>query len=233
MTKSVVLIVEDELLDIELYKEMFAGRYDLLIAQTGEHAAGIAEKEAVDLILLDVMLPDTNGIELCRKLKSVKKLQHIPVIIITSLDTPEDKMHALQVGANDFLNKPVDRTELLLKVKNHLIILEQYNQIKMQNREINRFVEIMAHDFKNPLAVIMGYNELIADRAEDDSVRGYCDAVRRNSQRMLDGINEILDIRRIESSSFNIKLEKFDLPEQIADIAGEWMVAGFGRTAIS
>ncbi len=223
-TKNTVLIVEDELLNIEIYKELLEEKYRLVIAKNGRESITIMENEPPDLVLLDVMLPDSSGIDLCRRFKNNPSLQHIPIIIVTTLDSPEDKIKALEAGANDYLTKPVDRTELFLKVQNHLIILKQYNQIKKQNEEISRYVGVIIHDLKNPLAVIMGYVDLLEDLVEGGTMGQYLSKVGRNAQKMLDSIGEILDIQKVRRSSFDIKREAFDLNRRIEQISSEWKV---------
>jgi two-component system sensor histidine kinase/response regulator len=180
------------------------------------------------------MLPDHDGIDLCKTFKRSKKLLHIPIIIVTTLDSPDDKIKALEAGANDFLTKPVDKPELLLKIQNHLTILEQFKQIKKQNDEINKYVEVIVHDLNNPLAVIMGYIGLIESYIEDPLTRDFIAKVITNAQGMRDSINEILDIQKIHRSSFIIKFEKFNLIQRIEEISSEWgILAGKKRININ
>lgn len=232
--KNRVLIVEDELLNIEIYKELLEEEYRLSVAETGKKCIAVMEKDPPDIVLLDVMLPDAGGIDLCRRFKNDHSLRHIPIIIVTTLDSPEDKIKALEAGANDYLTKPVDRTELFLKVQNHLIILEQYKRIKEQNEEIGRYVGVIVHDLKNPLAIIMGYIELLRDMVEENTQKQYLARVSKSAQKMLDSICEILDVQKIHRSSFNIKMEAFELNQRIMEISSEWKIlAGQKRIGIN
>lgn len=228
ITKNNILIVEDEVFNIELYKEMLKGQFQLQIAENGEQAIRIMETGAAeqkpDALLLDIMLPDINGMDLCRRFKENKDLVHIPIIMATSLDSPEDKILALEAGANDFLTKPVDRHELKLKLKNHLTILEQFKQIKNQNAEINRFVEAIVHDLKNPLTAIVGYIDLLSGIVPDEATRRYVDQVGMAAQRMRHSIGEILDIQQIRRSSFTINTNAFDVNLRIEEIVPDWQV---------
>lgn len=227
-TMNRILIVEDEIFNIELYKEILEGQFQLVIAENGEQAIRFMEtgppEEKPDAVLLDIMLPDINGMELCRRFKENKELVHIPIIMATSLDSPEDKINALEAGANDFLTKPVDRHELKLKLKNHLTILEQFKQIKLQNAQINRFVEAIVHDLKNPLTAIVGYIDLLTGIIPDEATRKYVDQVGMAAQRMRRSISEILDIQRIRRSSFNISIDTFDVNHRIREIVPDWQV---------
>jgi two-component system sensor histidine kinase/response regulator len=232
--KNKVLIVEDELLNIEIYKELLEEKYRLSVAETGKKCAVIMEKDPPDIVLLDVMLPDISGIELCRRFKSDLSLRHIPIIIVTTLDSPEDKIKALEVGANDYLTKPVDRSELFFKVQNHLTILEQYRLIKEQNEEISRYVGMIVHDLKNPLAIIMGYIDMLKNLVGDNTHKQYLAKVSKSSQKMLNSINAILDVQKIYRSSFNIKQEKFELNRRIREISAEWKIlAGQKRIGLN
>lgn len=193
-----ILIVEDDPVNVEIYRTMLQNKYKLLIAENGKRAEEVMEQTPPDIVLLDIMLPDANGVDLCRKFKNADKSKHIPLILVTALDQLEDKLKGLQAGANDYLNKPVDELELQLKIKNHLIIQEQYTLIKKQNEEINRFVDVMLHDLKNPLTVIMGYIELIYEMSTDDFIVNSLKKVSASSEQMLDNINRVLDIQKRE-----------------------------------
>lgn len=232
--KNKVLIVEDELLNIEIYKELLEEKYQLSVAETGKKCVALMERDTPDIVLLDVMLPDASGIELCRRFKSDHLLRHIPIVIVTTLDSPEDKIKALEAGANDYLNKPVDRTELFLKVQNHLTILEQYRLIKEQNEEISRYVGMIVHDLKNPLAIIMGYIDLLKDMTDNNTKKQYLARVNKSAGKMLESISAILDVQKIYRSSFNIKQEKFELNRRIKEISAEWKIlAGQKRIGLN
>ena len=87
----------------------------------------MAEKEIPGLIMLDVMMPDMNGFEVVEKLKALPATCNIPIIMVTALDDRESRLYALQAGADEFISKPVDRTELVLRIKN-ILALQEYRQ---------------------------------------------------------------------------------------------------------
>jgi two-component system cell cycle response regulator len=114
-----VLVVDDvdanvKLLEARLTAEYFAVR----TARSGAEALQICARERVDVVLLDVMMPGMDGFEVCRRLKAEPRTQHIPVIMITALDQPSDRVKGLVAGADDFLTKPVDDIALITRVKN-------------------------------------------------------------------------------------------------------------------
>ena len=104
-----VLVVDDILANVKLLEARLAAEYfDVLTAYNGQEALDICERERVDVVLLDVMMPGMDGFEACRRLKANPKTHHIPVVMVTALDQPSDKVRGLESGADDFLTKPVD-----------------------------------------------------------------------------------------------------------------------------
>lgn len=114
-----VLVVDDIVANIKLLEARLTAEYfEVLTASNGADALNICETQRTDIVLLDVMMPDMDGFEVCRQLKSNPKTQHIPVVMVTALDQPSDKVMGLEAGADDFLTKPVDEVALITRVKN-------------------------------------------------------------------------------------------------------------------
>jgi two-component system cell cycle response regulator len=113
-----VLIVDDIPTNVRLLEARLTAEYfEVLTASSGREALAICERGEVDLVLLDVMMPEMDGFEVCRRLKSSQVTHHIPVLMITALDQPSDRVRGLEVGADDFLTKPVDDIQLMARVK--------------------------------------------------------------------------------------------------------------------
>ena len=113
-----MLIVDDIPTNVRLLEaRLTAEYYDVLTASSGREALGICEVAEVDIVLLDVMMPEMDGFEVCLALKANPKTQHIPILMITALDQPSDRVRGLEVGADDFLTKPVDDIQLMARVK--------------------------------------------------------------------------------------------------------------------
>jgi len=132
--KPVILLVDDSPLSIKMIKKLLSSlKYTILQAESGDEAIEIAEKAEIDLILLDIMMPGKNGYEVCRILKERKKTAHIPVIMVTSLNDAESKKKSLKAGADDFITKPYEKTEIFARTKS-LIKLRKLNK-KLSNAE--------------------------------------------------------------------------------------------------
>ncbi len=114
-----VLVVDDILANVKLLEARLSAEYfEILTAYSGREALDILSRERVDVVLLDVMMPGMDGFEVCRRIKQTPKLAHLPVIMVTALDQPSDKVQGLEAGADDFLTKPVDDIALITRVKN-------------------------------------------------------------------------------------------------------------------
>jgi two-component system cell cycle response regulator len=114
-----VLVVDDILANVKLLEARLQAEYfEVLTAFSGPEALDVCARERVDVILLDVMMPGMDGFEACRRLKAVPATQDVPVIMVTALDQPSDRLQGLEAGADDFLTKPVDEIALITRVKN-------------------------------------------------------------------------------------------------------------------
>ena len=131
MENNTILIIDDDENDIKLLKGMLKSEnYNLLSAFRGEEGLKIVADTPPDLILLDVLMPEMDGFEVCRRLKQEQKTRIIPVVMITALKEKEYCLKALEEGADDFLSKPVDKTELIARIKSLLRIRTYHNALQ-------------------------------------------------------------------------------------------------------
>ncbi|TAN44263.1 MAG: response regulator [Nitrospirae bacterium] len=123
--KKKILIVDDEDRNLRLLSLILSNYgYDFVAARNGAEAVETACKLLPDLVLLDIMMPGMDGYEACRRLKADGLTAHIPVVMVTALEDRESKLKGLEAGANDFLSKPVDSSELMVRVRNLLKVKE-------------------------------------------------------------------------------------------------------------
>jgi len=139
--KEKVLIVDDEVMNIELLRAYLDEKYEVVSATDGHEALEKVKNEMPDIILLDVMMPEMNGYQVCEHLKSDEETQFIPVIMVTALSGRNDWISGIEAGADEFLTKPVNKLELLtrinslLRIKNlHFDLLAEKDKLEMQNR---------------------------------------------------------------------------------------------------
>ena len=158
--KPKVLIVDDDLTNRTMLQAMLTPlNYDVLKAENGIKALEIMKKMEVDLVLLDLMMPEMDGFETCRRIKSNPKTQMIPVILITCLDDMESKVKGIEVGADDFLTKPASRVELIARTKS--LIKQRFLVSSLINIETVLFSLARAVEAKD--AYTQGHTERVAN----------------------------------------------------------------------
>jgi signal transduction histidine kinase len=229
-----ILVVDDDPRNVRLVESMLKpSGYAILPAYDGREALRLVENGRPDLLLLDVMMPELSGFDLCTLLRARHETRLLPILMVTALNALEDKVRGLEVGADDFLSKPINRTELLAKVRSILRVKRLQDQLETANRELlltQRFKESMSqmvvHDLKNPLAGIMGniqllqmqHERLAAPRREELLQRSFDSA--RQMARM---IQNILEVAKLEEQKMPLKPEPLDVAgivaEQTAEIA--------------
>lgn len=138
-----ILVVDDDELNLKLVASMIEAQgHEVVTAINGRGALDKAVSFQPDLILLDIMLPDINGYEVCKTLKVQGETHLIPIVFITALDDRESRLAGLEAGADDFLTKPIDKSELILRVKN-LLRVKDYETLLM---EYNKTLEATVHE---------------------------------------------------------------------------------------
>ncbi|MBC8015048.1 MAG: PleD family two-component system response regulator [Sporomusaceae bacterium] len=128
-----ILIVDDTRFNIQIMTNMLANDYKIFYATSGKTALEIAMSERVDLILLDVIMPEMDGYEVCKKLKSDPHTQNIPIIFVSALKDVEDETKGLEMGAIDYIFKPVSPAILKMRVKNHLELKRYRDLLEQQS----------------------------------------------------------------------------------------------------
>jgi two-component system, cell cycle response regulator len=135
-----VLVVDDVPANVKLLEARLSAEYfDVATAHSGAEALAACDRAECDIVLLDVMMPDMDGFEVCHRLKSNPATHHIPVVMVTALDQPSDRVRGLQAGADDFLTKPVSDLALIARVRSLTRLKMMTDELRMRamtSREI-------------------------------------------------------------------------------------------------
>jgi putative two-component system response regulator len=150
MANEKILIVDDEEPNLKiLINWLVSQRYDIEVAVNGKEAVEKSKAYSPDLIILDIMMPVMDGYDACRLIKADPGTANIPIIMVTALDDRESKLKGLDVGANDFLSKPIDRTELTIRVKNLLKVKEFADFMLRHNKILEKEVRERTQDLRD------------------------------------------------------------------------------------
>lgn len=136
--KDLILVVDDQPNNLKVLASVIGKKYTLSAAPNGKFALNILEKIKPDLILLDIMMPDMNGFEVCQKIKENNSTKEIPIIFLTAKTEIEDVIKGFDLGAVDFITKPFIPKEILARIENHLNFSRAKKIILDQKLEINK-----------------------------------------------------------------------------------------------
>src|SRR3954471_19526108 len=198
MAAPFILVVDDQPINVQLLKRKLE-REGIRIATAfnGIEALDIVQKDKPDLILLDVVMPDMDGIEVCQRLHNSEDTRGIPIIFVTARTTKESKLEGLSVGAVDYITKPIDLDETLARVQTQLRFVTINRQLVDLTRRleesrkaatIGAVTQGIAHNLNNLLGVVIGYLDL---------VKAYYDKpeqVKKNAQHVEDAVQRIVTI---------------------------------------
>lgn len=237
-----VLVVDDEPKNVMLLQDLLEARgYTVLSASDGEKGLELARARVPDVVLLDVMMPRLNGFDVCRKLKAEQKTAMIPVLLVTSLDARQDRLAGIDAGANDFITKPIDSGDLVLRVRNAVATKRLHDRVtnqlqRLQELEAARdtLTHMVVHDLRSPLTGLRGYLELLGAVANGNAeVAEYASEADAIARRLTEMISQVLDMSRLESGQMPLSLKETDLkallPAAVASLgpAPEGITVGF------
>jgi two-component system, sensor histidine kinase and response regulator len=202
MSAPKILVVDDQPINVQLLKRKLEKEgMEILTAYNGQEALLLAERTPPDLILLDVMMPDMDGIEVCQRLQANESLRQIPVIFVTARTSKEGKIEGLGVGAVDYITKPIDLDETLARVQTQLRFVQiNREMLDLQRRlvEARRAATIgavtqgVAHNLNNLLGVVIGYLDLIkAHHDKPEQVKKNAQSVEKAVQRIVGIIKQL------------------------------------------
>ncbi len=221
-TETTVMIVDDVPENLMLLEALLREKgYRVQSLPGGEFALKVAANRPPDIILLDINMPQMDGYEVCRRLKAQEELKDIPVLFLSALDDPIDKVKAFAAGGVDYIAKPFHFEEVGARVAVHLELrkareeLKQQNRILRENLQLREQIEgITAHDLKsplNPIVVLPGLIRKLGPLTEKQAL--YLDAVERAGREMLALITISLDLLKIEQGTYAYTPADVDLLE--------------------
>ena len=225
-----ILIVDDVISNVLLLKILLTNeKFQVCTASNGNMCIEMAKSEHPDLILLDVMMPDLNGFDTAVILKKDPETQEIPIIFLTALNNPSDLVKGFQVGANDFLTKPFNKEELVMRVMHQIQLVAAKRIIVKQNEELKRTISnrdkmysVIAHDLRSPMASIrMVLNlavNVVSPETVGDEIFGLLDKANRESEETHDLLDNLLKWTKSQTGRLNVVYQDIDLDDIVPGV---------------
>lgn len=220
-----VLIVDDVVSNVLLLKILLTNeKFQVCTANNGTTCIEVTKKEHPDLILLDVMMPDISGFDTAVILKKDDETKDIPIIFLTALNTPQDLVHGFQVGASDFLTKPFNKEELVMRVMQQISLVAAKRIIEKQNAELratltnrDKMYSVIAHDLRSPMASIRMVLNLAVNVVSPDVVGeeifNLLDKANRESEETHDLLDNLLKWTKSQTGRLNVVYQDIDLDD--------------------
>ena len=225
-----ILIVDDVVSNVLLLKILLTNeQFQVCTANNGTTCIEVAKTEHPDLILLDVMMPDINGFDTAVVLKKDATTRDIPIIFLTALNTPQDLVRGFQVGANDFLTKPFNKEELVMRVMQQISLVAAKRIIEKQNSELratlnnrDKMYSVIAHDLRSPMASIRMVLNLVVASASPETVGQelytLLDQANRESEEVHDLLDNLLKWTKSQTGRLTVVKQELNLNDIIPGV---------------
>ena len=225
-----ILIVDDVISNVLLLKILLTNeKFQVCTANNGTTCIEQAKKEHPDLILLDVMMPDISGFDTAVILKKDEETKDIPIIFLTALNTPADLVHGFKVGASDFLTKPFNKEELVMRVTQQISLVAAKRIIEEQNAELratlnnrDKMYSVIAHDLRSPMASIrMVLNLVVASTSPElvgPELYELLDKANKESEDVHDLLDNLLKWTKSQTGRLNVVIQDLDLNDIIPGV---------------
>jgi len=232
--KHRVLIVDDEPSARQTAEALLLPEgYDLASAASGQECLTLLASSAVDLILLDVMMPGMDGFEVCSRLKANDAWRHIPIILVTALDNRETLVRGLDAGADDFLAKPVNGLELRARTRSMLRIKSQYDALEEMLAVREKMANLIVHDARAPLTVIAGHSDSLKQSIADPTMSHGLQQIFDQAMRLEGFLNDLLMVAKSRHDELTLNRAPVDVRRLVANVGESYSAAISKRRKIT
>lgn len=227
-----LLVVDDELMNRRLLERIFQREYTVVPASSGHEALEILEDTPIDVVLLDVMMPGLSGLQTLERIRKNPYTANLPVILVTAMVAKEDIVRGLQLGASDYVTKPIEQDVLAARVRTQVTLKRLMDEREAQLEELtrvqemkDRFLQIASHDLKGPLGNVDMATHLIrrfiAD-IDNPQAAHLLDLIEVSVETMKTVIADFLDAAALQTGGLQLKLEPISLEPAVLEIVDQY-----------
>jgi len=217
LRNSRVLIVDDVLANIQIAKAILQmDGYQVTTAESGPEALKVLKNSPIDLMLLDIMMPDMDGFEVARLIKKEKEFIDLPIIYLTARNDEESLKKGFELGAVDYITKPFRGAELRMRVRNHLKLRFIQRRVQEANAAKDKFFSIIAHDLRSPFTALVGMSQYLAtgiDKLDAETAKEFLEGMHKSSKNAFNLLENLLEWSRIQTGRMPMSPEEIDVTE--------------------
>ncbi len=207
LSKSLILVVDDDRNCAEILANVLESSYNVCVAINGQSAMDAVKNNPPDLILLDIVMPGIDGYEICKKLKNDNTTKDIPVIFLTGLSGVNHEIKGLELGAIDYISKPISPPIVMARIKNHIELQLARRELKKQNTILQENIvlreeidQITKHDIRSPLSCIINIPDImLSDGGLTQSQQEDMKTISELGYRILGMVTNSLELHRMKS----------------------------------
>ena len=226
-----ILVVDDVMSNVLLLKILLTNeKFQVLTANNGTTCLKVCKEQHPDLVLLDVMMPDISGFDTAVELKKDPDTADIPIIFLTALNSPSDLVHGFQVGANDFLSKPFNKEELIMRVMHQISLVAAKRIIVQKNIELKRTISnrdkmysVIAHDLRSPMASIRMVLNLVVQTVSPEAIGPemfyLIDKANKETEETHDLLDNLLKWTKSQTGRLNVAFQEFEISDVVTGVA--------------
>lgn len=225
-----ILIVDDVVSNVLLLKILLTNeKFQVLTANNGKVCIEVAKREHPDLILLDVMMPELNGFDTAVIMKQDEEVKDIPIIFLTALHNTQDLVKGFKCGASDFLTKPFNKEELLMRVMHQIslvaarrLIQKQYEELKATINNRDKMYSVIAHDLRSPMASIRMTLNLLVNVLSPDVIGPemfeLIDNANKETEETHDLLDNLLKWTKSQTGALHVAFQDFELNDVLPGV---------------